>query len=83
VTDARKLTICPLHIGLDPDAIAMETVGVTEFVTLIVIAFEVIVAGLAHIALLIMVHVTISLFAKDALVNIVPPEPTFDPLICH
>ena len=47
-----------VQLGLAPPVIAILTDGVTEPLTVIVIEFDVAVAGDAHVALEVMTHVT-------------------------
>ena len=54
-----KVCVVPGQSGLDPAVIAIDTIGVTDAVITIVIAFDVAVVGLAHKELEVITHVII------------------------
>ena len=61
----------------------MLIVGTTVAVTDMVIPELLAVAGVAHAALDVRMHVTTSPFASVDEVNVVPPAPAFIPFTCH
>ena len=80
---AVNVVVDPVHVGLLPIVIAVVTDGTNVLFTTIVIALEVPVVGLTHVALLVMTQVTTS-----PLFNVVEVykglfTPTFTPFTFH
>ena len=80
---AVKVTDVPAQIVWLPEVIAIETDGVTDEVTVILILLLVAVAGETQLALLVITTVTISLLAKVVEVNVAALVPAFTPFIFH
>ena len=80
--DAVKVCVEPGQSGFDPAVIAIVTLGVTDVVMTIVIAFEVAVVGLAHKELEVITQVIIDPVANVEL-EYVAPVPTFVPFTFH
>jgi len=78
---AVKVTLVPAQI-IPEGLAAMLTEGVKLVVTLIVIAFDVAVAGEAQVALEVMITVTTSLLFSVVEVK-VAPVPALVPFTCH
>jgi hypothetical protein len=79
---AVKVTEAPEQIVV-PKPLAMLTEGVTAVFTVIVMAFDVAVVGLAHGELEVSTQVTASLLARVVEVNVAAFVPTFVPLTFH
>ena len=73
----------PVHFGLVPLVIAMVMVGVTLGFTVIVIALDVAVKGLAQLKLLVITQVTICPFVNVVVVNVALLVPAFTPFTSH
>ena len=80
MAEPLNIAVVPAHILFA--LIAIATDGVTEGVTIIVAAFVVTVFKPEHEFVEVKAHVTMSLFAKVALVNIVPVA-AFTPFTFH
>jgi hypothetical protein len=79
---AVKVTLVPAQIVL-PGLADIVTEGVTTGFTVIVIAFEVTVAGLAQVALLVRIHVTTWVLVKVLVVKVGLFVPAFTPFTRH
>ena len=76
-----NVVVVPAHIAVVPEAIAI--VGVTTGFTVIVILFEVAVAGLLQFAFDVMTTRTTSLLFKVVEVKVGESVPTFVPFTFH
>jgi hypothetical protein len=81
--DAEKVIDEPAHIGFEPEVIEVDIEGVTIGLTVIVIEFELTVAGLAHDAFDVKAQLTTCPFARVVLVKVVLFVPTFEPFTFH
>ncbi len=73
----------PEHIGIAPEVIDIETVGVTVGVTVMVTGADEAVEGLAQVALDVSMQVTTSASFNEDEVNVVLPVPILLPFTCH
>ena len=73
----------PAHCGFVPAVCAIETAGVTFALTVIVMPFDVAVAGLTQVAFEVRTHVTICPFARVVVVKVVLFVPEFVPFTFH
>lgn len=73
----------PAHIGFVPVVSAIATEGASKVFTVIVIPALFAVVGLAQVAFDVRIHVTISPFAKPAVVNVGAFSPALIPSTCH
>lgn len=80
---AVKVADAPTHIGLLPVVNAIATVGATLAVTVMVIVFEVAVAGTAQTAVEVITHVTICPFVNVVVVKVALFVPVFTPFTFH
>jgi hypothetical protein len=80
---AVNVTEEPIHIGLAPAVIAIDTDGTRVAFTVIVIPELVAVVGLAQGELDVIIQVTMSPFTKVVVVKIVLFIPVFTPFTCH
>ena len=78
-----NVTEAPTQLGLDPEVTAIATEGTNDVFTVIVIEFDVTVAGIAHKAFDVNAHVTTCPFVSVVEVNVVLLVPTFAPLTFH
>ena len=78
---AVKLTLCPEQIEVEEAVI--DTEGVTDEATVMVMVFEVAVVGEAQAALEVIVTVTWSPLASELDEKLELLVPTFAPLTCH
>ena len=78
---AVKVTELPGQIVVALAPILTE--GVSSAFTVIVIWVLVTEAGDGHVALDVMITVTLSVFTSVELVNVGPPVPAFTPFTCH
>jgi hypothetical protein len=81
LSEAVKVTESPAHII--ESVVDILTDGVTKALTVIVIPEEVIVAGLAHAAFDVRIHVTTAPSDNVPEVNIAKLVPAFAPFTCH
>ena len=80
---AVNVADAPAHSGLVPDVCAMETDGVTTALTVMVIPFEVAVAGLAQERLDVITQLTTCPLVNVVVVNVVLLVPEFTPFTIH
>ena len=68
-----------VNVSFDTEIVAAAGVGFTTMVIPVLVAVK----GLAQAALDVIIQVTTSPFAKEDVVNVVPPVPAFTPFTCH
>jgi hypothetical protein len=73
----------PAHSGFVPVVSAIDTEGVTVELTVIVIEFELTLAGLAHVAFEVIVQLTTCPFVKEDVAKVALLVPAFPPFIFH
>ena len=78
---AVKVTEVPAQIVAADEAMLIE--GISDDETVIAIAFDVAVAGDAHVAFDVITTLTISPFAKDVVEYVEEFVPTLTPFNCH
>ena len=83
VAAAVNVRACPVQVGFEPELMLIETNGVSVPVIVIVIPFEVDVAGLAQAKLDVMTQVTTSPFPNELVVYVELLVPTLLPFTFH
>ena len=74
---------CPLQVGFEPDVRAMDTVGVSDPVTVMVIPFEMADTGLTHEELEVITQVTVCPLVSELVVYVGLFVPTLFPFTFH
>jgi len=80
---ALKVTGTPIQVGLVPDVMAIDTVGIVIGLTVMVTMLLVMVVGFAQVASEVKIQVTTSPFASKGAVWEILFVPTFVPFSCH